>query len=107
MGFFIHGAPLFSSPFTPSCSLAPMSSSNSMDHSLLGFSVHGIFPGKNTGVGCHSLLQGIFPTQGLNPRLLDLLHWQAGSLPLVPTGKPSKELESSYISVSSLHASGS
>ena len=28
-------------------------------------------PGKNTGVGCHSLLQGIFLTQGLNPRLLD------------------------------------
>ena len=28
-------------------------------------------PGKNTGVGCHSLLQGIFPTQGLN---LCLLH---------------------------------
>ena len=27
-------------------------------------------PGKNTGVGSHSLLQGIFPTQGLNPRLL-------------------------------------
>src|SRR5574341_916161 len=27
-------------------------------------------PGKNTGVGCHALLQGIFPTQGLNPRLL-------------------------------------
>ena len=25
------------------------------------------FPGKNTWVGCHSLLQGIFPTQGLNP----------------------------------------
>ena len=25
-----------------------------------------IFPGKNTGVGCHFLLQGIFPTQGLN-----------------------------------------
>ncbi|KAM7244171.1 hypothetical protein CapIbe_004779, partial [Capra ibex] len=25
--------------------------------------------GKNAGVGCHSLLQGIFPTQGLNPRL--------------------------------------
>ena len=35
-------------------------------------------PGKNTGVGCHALLQGIFPTQGLNPRLLSLLHWQAG-----------------------------
>ena len=27
-------------------------------------------PGKNTGMGCHSLLQGIFPTQGLNPGLL-------------------------------------
>ena len=27
-------------------------------------------PGKNTGVGCHALLQGIFPTQGLNPGLL-------------------------------------
>ena len=27
-------------------------------------------PGENTGVGCHSLLQGIFPTQGLNPGLL-------------------------------------
>ena len=44
-------------------------------------------PGKNTGVGCHALLQGIFPAQGLNPRLLRLLHWQAGSLPLAPLGK--------------------
>ena len=35
------------------------------------------FIGKNTGVGCHFLLQGIFPTQGLNPHLLHLLHWQA------------------------------
>ena len=38
-------------------------------------------PGKNTGVGCHFLLQGIFPTQGLNLRLLWLLRWQADSLP--------------------------
>ena len=37
------------------------------------------FPGKNTGVGCHILLQGFFPTQGSNPHLL---HWQVGSLPL-------------------------
>ena len=44
--------------------------------------------GKNTGVGCHFLLQGIFPTQGLNPHLLHLLHWQADSLPVVPPGKP-------------------
>ena len=33
-------------------------------------------PGKNPGVGCHFLLQGIFPIQGLNPRLLHSLHWQ-------------------------------
>ena len=37
-----------------------------MDCSLPGSSIHGIFPGKNTGVGCHCLLQEIFPTQGLN-----------------------------------------
>ena len=34
-----------------------------------GCSVHGDSPGKNTGAGCHALLQGIFPTQGLNPGL--------------------------------------
>ena len=45
-------------------------------------------PGKNTGVGCHFLLQGIFLTKGLNPCLLSLLNWQVGSLPLVPPGKP-------------------
>ena len=42
-------------------------------------------PGKNTEVGCHFLLQGIFPTQGSNP---GLLHWQAGSLLSEPLGKP-------------------
>ena len=31
---------------------------------------HGVSPGKNTGVGCHNLLQGIFPTRGSNPGLL-------------------------------------
>jgi len=40
------------------------------------------FPGKKTGVGCHFLLQGIFMTQGLNPHLLQLMHWQVNSLPL-------------------------
>ena len=40
------------------------------------------FPGENTGVGCHFLLQGIFPTQRLNLCLLHLLHWQGYSLPL-------------------------
>ena len=43
-------------------------------------------PGKNTGVGCHALLQGIFLTQGLNLHFLPLRHWQAGSLPLAPPG---------------------
>ena len=42
------------------------------------------FPGKTTEVGCHFLLQGIFPTQGSNPRHLSLLH----SLPLATPGKP-------------------
>ena len=37
--------------------------------SLPGSSVHGDSPGKNTGMGCHALLQGIFPTQGSNPAL--------------------------------------
>ena len=40
-----------------------------MDSNLPGSSVHGDSPGQNTGVGCHALLQGIFPTQGLNPCL--------------------------------------
>ena len=52
------------------------------------------FPGKNTGVGCHFLLQGIylpnpgsnFSTQGSNPHLLCLLYWQVDSLPLCQLG---------------------
>ena len=59
-----------------------------MDCSPPGSSDHGILPGKHTGVGCHALLQGIFPTQGLNLHLLCLLHWQVSSLPLAPSGKP-------------------
>ena len=41
------------------------------------------FPGKNTGMGCHFLPQGIIPIQGSNPHLLPLLHWREDSLPLV------------------------
>ena len=44
-----------------------------------------IFPGKNTRVGCHFLVQGISLTQELN---LCLLHWQAGSLSLNHQGSP-------------------
>ena len=43
--------------------------SDHMNCSLPGSSVHGDSPGKNTAVGCHALLQGIFPIQGLNPGL--------------------------------------
>ena len=42
---------------------------NPMDCSLPGSSVHQDSSGKYTGVGCHALLQGIFPTQGSNPGL--------------------------------------
>jgi len=35
-----------------------------MDCSPAGSSIHGDYPGKNTAVGCHALLRGIFPTQG-------------------------------------------
>ena len=59
-----------------------------VDCSMPRSSVHGIFPGKNFGVGCHFLLQGIFPTQGSNPGLLCLLHWQADSLPLSHLRRP-------------------
>ena len=53
-----------------------------------GSSVHGDSSSKNTGAGCYALLQGIFMTQGRNLHLLCLLHWQVGSLPLAPPGKP-------------------
>ena len=44
-------------------------------------------PGKNSWMGCHFLLQGIFLNQGLNPWFLHLLHWQVDSLPLNQSGK--------------------
>ena len=46
-----------------------------------------VFQARNTRVGCRFLLQGIFPTLGLNPHPLHLLHWQEGCLPLVPPAK--------------------
>ena len=60
----------------PSCHCAVCSVAQScptpcdpMDCSPPGSSFHGDSPGKNTGVGCHAFLQGIFPTQGSNPGL--------------------------------------
>ena len=41
-----------------------------MDCSLPGSSAHGVLQANNTGLGCHALLQGIFPTEGSNPGLL-------------------------------------
>ena len=53
-----------------------------MDCTLPGSSQ---YPGKNTGVGCHFLLQGIFRTQGWN---MCPLRWQADALTSEPPGKP-------------------
>ena len=60
-----------------------------MDYRPPGSSVHGDSPGKNTGVGCHSLHQGIKPTV---PAL------QAGSLPSEPPGKP--QVSHNYMCIS-------
>ena len=46
------------------------------------------FPGKNTGVGFHALLQGIFQPRNQTFISYHILNWQVGSLPLVPPGKP-------------------
>ena len=61
---------------------------NPMDYCPSGFSVHGILHARILEWVAMLLLQGIFPTQGLNLHLLHLLHWQGGSLPLAPLGKP-------------------
>ena len=58
-----------------------------MDCSPPGSSVHGILQARNTGVGSRALLQGIFPTRGLNCNS-SLLHWKVCSLSLAPTPKP-------------------
>ena len=56
-----------------------------MDCSLPGSSVHGDYSGKNTGVGCHALLQGIFPIQGSNS---GLPHCRQILYHLSPQGSP-------------------
>ena len=45
-------------------------------------------PGKSAEAGCHFLLQGIFQAQGSDPRLLCLVHGQAGSRSVAPPGEP-------------------
>ena len=56
-----------------------------MDYSPPGSSVHGNSPGKNTGVGCHALLQWIFPSQGIKPKCPAL---EADSFCLSHQGSP-------------------
>ena len=56
------------------------------------------FPGKNTGVGCHFILQGIFLTEGLNSCLLASPALEVNSLSLVSPGKVAEpEMESRYL----------
>ena len=59
---------------------------NTMDCSLPGSSVHGILQARV--LDRVALPSGIFLMQGSSPHLLCLLHWQLGSLPLAPPGKP-------------------
>ena len=66
---------------------------NPMDCSLPGSSVHEDSPGKNTGLGCHDLLQGNLPNPGIKPRYPAL---QVDSLPSEPPGKP-KNCWSGYL----------
>ena len=61
---------------------------NTMGCSPPGSSVHGDSLGKNTGVGCHFLLQGIFPTQGSNPwptvvEVWSPNHWTTKKFPVL------------------------
>ena len=53
----------YSNIFCAVCAQPCLTLCDPMDCSPLGSLVHGDSPGKNTGVGCHALLQGIFPTQ--------------------------------------------
>ena len=70
-----------------------------MDCSPPGSSVHGIFQPRNTGVGCHFLLQGIFPSQGSNPHLL---HWQTLAVRFLTTEPSGFVLWAFYRLISSL-----
>ena len=65
-----QGCLLFTMQVCVLSQLSPVRLCDPMDCSPPGSSVLGGSPGKNTGVGCHALLQGIFPTQRLNPSLL-------------------------------------
>ena len=73
-----------------------------------GSSIHGDSPGKNTGVGCRALVQGIFPTQRSNPglprcrRILDWVSHQGS--PLGFESSPEQHGLSSRFELSSIHS---
>ena len=71
-----------------------------MNCSLPGSSIHGNFPRKTTGVGCHFLLQEIFLSQGLNSHIL---HWQADSLPMNHLGSPERVEKRDELGIGDLH----
>ena len=104
---FLHNESTVLSPTLSSycCNLSENSSSHTgccacmFSHSVVSYTLllHGLYtrfhapqdsPGKNTGVGCQALLQGIFPTKGSNPSLLHPLHWQVDSSPVHHLGSP-------------------
>ena len=61
-----------------------------MNYSLPGSSVHWILQARVLEWVAIAILQWVFLTQGLNPCLLYLLHWQVGSLPLAAPGGPTE-----------------
>ena len=71
---------IFQKSYVYACSVASVISDSLQPHGLWPAKLlcPRDSPGKNTGVGCHALLQGIFPTPGSNPCLLG----EASSLPL-------------------------
>ena len=75
-----------------------LSLSDSMDCSPPSdFSVHGVLQARVLEWVAIPFSRRIFPTQGLNPHLLCLLHWQAGSLPPARPGKPQIDIKSQQI----------
>ena len=90
----------FSDPLTVLCLVAQLCPTlcDPKDCSPPGSTVHGDSPGKNTWVGCHALLQGIFPTQESNPGLphcrqtLYHLSHQGSLIPLLKGSKTARSL---------------
>ena len=70
MGFVLFIGFMFWNPVLCLVPQSCLALCDPIDCSLPGSSVHGGSLGKNPGMGCHALLQGIFPIQGVNPGLL-------------------------------------